>query len=68
LCIALTGLALRRRETAEGAFVIGVCGSAVFYVLTYFPVGVAPDYRYVYWAVLAGLSGLAVLPARSAPA
>jgi hypothetical protein len=57
VCIAVCGLAWRRRETAEGAFAFGVCGSAAVYVLTFFAVGVASDFRYGYWAVLAGIVG-----------
>jgi hypothetical protein len=57
VCIAVCGLAWRRRETAEGAFALGVCGSAAVYVLTFFAVGVASDFRYGYWAVLAGIVG-----------
>lgn len=56
-------LALRKRDTTEGAFVIAACGSVAIYVGTFFLVGVAPDFRFVYWAVLATLAGLAVLPA-----
>ena len=63
LCIGLCALAWRQREVPEGAFVLGVCGSAAIYVSTYFLVGVASDYRYSYWAVLAGLSsGVVLLP------
>ena len=40
-----------------GTFAIGVCGSAAVYVLTFFAVGVASDFRYGYWAVLAGIAG-----------
>ena len=36
---------------------LGIGGSAVLYLLTFFAVGVATDYRYAYWAVLAGLTG-----------
>ena len=61
LCAGLCALGWLRRDTPEGAFVLGVCGSAAIYVATYFLVGVASDYRYSYWAVLAGLSGLVVL-------
>ena len=57
LCILVCGLAWRRRQSREGAFAIGVCGSAAVYVLTYFAVGVASDFRYAYWAVLAGIAG-----------
>jgi hypothetical protein len=67
LCVAVCGFAWRRRDTPEGAFAIGVCGSAALYVLTFFVVGVASDFRYGYWAVLAGITG-AVAIARGPPA
>jgi hypothetical protein len=57
VCIAVCGLGWRRRETPEGAFAVGVCGSAAVYVLSYFAVGVASDFRYGYWAVIAGIVG-----------
>jgi hypothetical protein len=60
VCIVVCGFAWRRRETCEGAFALGVCGSAAVYVLSFFAVGVASDFRYGYWAVLAGISGGAV--------
>jgi len=40
------GFGWRQRKTPEGAFAIGVCGSAAVYVLSYFVVGVASDFRY----------------------
>jgi hypothetical protein len=61
ICIAVVGFAWRRRDTPSGAFAIGACGSAAVYVLTYFAVGVASDFRYGYWAVLAGIAGAAAL-------
>ena len=60
LCIAVCGFAWQRRGTPEGAFAIGVCGSAGVYVLTLFGAGVASDFRYSYWAVLAGIAGTVV--------
>lgn len=66
LCVAICGLAWRRRDTPAGTFALGVCGAAVAYVSTFFVVGVASDFRYGYFAVLAGLSGaLAALTRRS---
>jgi peptidoglycan/LPS O-acetylase OafA/YrhL len=61
------GFAWKRRQTPEGAFAFGVCGSAAVYVLTFFAVGVASDFRYGYWAVLAGIAGgpLAMLGRRN---
>lgn len=56
-CIALCAVGWRRRERPEGAYIIGVCGSAVVYVATFYAVGVASDFRYGYWAVLASLTG-----------
>ncbi len=61
LCAGLCALGWRGRHTFAGAFVLGVCGSAVIYVATYFFVGVASDFRYAYWAVLAGIAGCVVL-------
>jgi hypothetical protein len=60
VCIMVCGFAWRQRETPEGAFALGVCGSAAVYVLTFFAVGVASDFRYGYWAVLAGIVGSVV--------
>jgi len=57
LDIALCIFAWRRRDTPAGAFVLGICGSAAVYVMTFFTVGVSTDLRYAYWAVLAGLTG-----------
>lgn len=57
VCFAVCGFGWRRRETPEGAFAVGVCGSAAVYVLCYFAVGVASDFRYGYWAVIAGIVG-----------
>ena len=51
----------RRRDTPEGAFVLGVCGSAVLYVSSYLPLGVASEFRYAFWAVLASAAGFVVL-------
>jgi hypothetical protein len=60
-CIAVCGFASRRRKTPAGAFAIGVCGSAVVYVLSYFLVSVGSDFRYAYWAVLASMGGAIVI-------
>jgi hypothetical protein len=57
ICLVVCGFAWRRRETPEGAFALGVCGSAAVYVLSFLALGVASDFRYGYWAVLAGMVG-----------
>jgi hypothetical protein len=49
--------AWRLRRTPLGAFAIGVCGSAIVYVMTFAVVGIASDFRYAYWCVLATLAG-----------
>jgi len=65
LCLLLCALAWQRRATPAGAFVLGLCGSAALYVASYFFFGVASDYRYAYWAVLASLAGIPVLLAQA---
>ena len=64
---AVLGLTWRARATPAGAFAVGVTASAVVYVLTFFAVGVAADFRYAYWCVLATLAGAvaAVMARRS---
>ena len=64
VCIAVCALAWRRRDTPAGTFAIGACGSAAVYTLTFFAVGVASDFRYAYWAVLAGLTGAIAIAQR----
>jgi hypothetical protein len=72
LCLVVCAFAWRRRLSAHGAFALGICGSAAVYVASFFIVGVASDFRYAFWAVLAGLAGAIVLafgggsPARGA--
>ena len=60
-CLLMSALAWRWRDTPEGAVTIAACGSASLYVLTFFAVGVASDFRYGYWAVLASIAGLPAL-------
>ena len=59
-CIALCWFGWRRSETSDGALVLGVCGSAAIYVSSFLLVGVASDFRYGYWAVLAAIVGAVV--------
>jgi hypothetical protein len=56
-CIIVCCLSLRRSGPREAAFALGVCGSATIYVLSFSAVGVASDFRYGYWAVLAAIAG-----------
>jgi len=59
-CIVLCGIG-RNRAPRDAAFVFAACGSAAVYVLTFYAVGVASDFRYGYWAVLAAMAGGVVL-------
>jgi hypothetical protein len=56
-CIIVCCLSWRRSAPREAAFALGVCGSATIYVLSFYAVGVASDFRYGYWAVLAAIAG-----------
>jgi len=58
-CIIVCCLSLRR-GAREAAFALGVCGSATIYVLSFYALGVASDFRYGYWAVLAAIAGSVV--------
>jgi hypothetical protein len=57
LAAAVGALAWPARATPAGVFAIAVTSSAVVYVLTFLLVGVAADFRYAYWSVLAALAG-----------
>jgi hypothetical protein len=59
-CLVLCGIAWSSAPR-EAAFVSGACGSAAIYVLTFYGVGVASDFRYGYWAVLAAMAGGVVI-------
>jgi hypothetical protein len=56
-CIVVCGVSWRRSAPREAAFALGVCGSATVYVLSFSALGVASDFRYGYWAVLASFAG-----------
>jgi hypothetical protein len=58
LAVVLTTLMLawRYRSVPAGNCAVAMSLSAISYMGTFLLVGVASDYRYVYWAVLAGLS------------
>jgi hypothetical protein len=63
--IVVCAFAWPLRAVPAGAFALGATGSGVAYVLSYFPFGVAADFRYGYWCVLASLAGaVAVLAGR----
>ena len=66
LCMLWCALAWGRRATPSGAFVLGTSGSAIVYLATFFPTGVAADFRYALWAVIAGLVGAVIMAVREA--
>jgi hypothetical protein len=55
---AVGALAWRGRASPSGAFAISVAASAIVYILSFGVFGVAADFRYAYWCVLASLAGL----------
>jgi hypothetical protein len=57
LALAVAAWAFPARATAAGAFAVAVTTSAVVYVLSFAMLGVAADFRYAYWCVLATLAG-----------
>jgi len=61
LAAMIGALAWPARATPSGAFVIGTTASATVYVLSFLPFGVAADFRYAYWCVLAALAAAVVL-------
>jgi hypothetical protein len=74
LAAAVGVFAWQARSTPAGAFALGVTASAIVYVMTFFVLGVAADFRYAYWCVLATLAGVVAavlarcerIPSRSA--
>jgi hypothetical protein len=60
LCIVVCGWSWKRSAAREAAFALAVCGSATVYVLSFYALGVASDFRYGYWAVLAAMAGVVV--------
>jgi hypothetical protein len=57
LAMVIGAFAWRTRSVPAGAFAVSVTTSAIVYVMTFFAVGVAADFRYAYWCVLATLAG-----------
>ncbi len=58
LGLAIIGWAWPARRTPSGAFAISIVAAGVFYVMTFGVLGVATDFRYAHWAVVAALAGL----------
>jgi hypothetical protein len=58
LDVAIVGWAWPARRTASGAFAVSIAAAGIFYVMTFGVLGVATDFRYAHWAVVASLAGL----------
>lgn len=61
VAIIVCAFAWPLRTTPAGAFAFGATGSGIVYVLSFLPFGVAADFRYGYWCVLASLTGAVVV-------
>jgi hypothetical protein len=66
LSVATFAWAFPARSTASGTFAICIAGAGIVYVLTFGLLGVATDFRYAHWGVVASLAAL--VPALSARA
>jgi hypothetical protein len=58
LGVAVVGWAWPARRTQSGAFAISVAGAGIFYLLTFGLLGVATDFRYSHFGMVASLAGL----------
>jgi len=58
LSCAIVGWAWPARRTPSGAFAISIAAAGIFYVMTFGLLGVATDFRYAHWGVVAALAGL----------
>jgi hypothetical protein len=67
-CVVIGALAWPFRGAPPGAFAVGVTSCAAVYVMSFFLLGVASDFRYAYWCVLATLAAVpAAILARYTP-
>jgi hypothetical protein len=58
LSVAIVGWAWPARRTASGAFAISIAAAGILYIMTFGLLGVATDFRYDHWGVVASLAGL----------
>jgi hypothetical protein len=58
LTIGVGVFAWPAREAPAGAFAVAITSCAGIYVASFFVLGVAADFRYCYWCVLATLAGV----------
>jgi hypothetical protein len=55
---AIVGWAWPARRIPSGAFAISIAAAGIVYLMTFGLIGVATDFRYAHWGVVAGLAGL----------
>ena len=53
LGLAIAGWAWPARRTQSGAFAVSIAAAGIFYLLTFGLLGVATDFRYAHWGVVA---------------
>ena len=58
LAAAIVGWAWPARRAPGGAFAVSITAAGIFYVMTFGLIGVATDFRYAHWAVVAVLAAL----------
>jgi hypothetical protein len=58
LSAAIVGWAWPARHTPSGAFAVGIPAAGIVYVMTFGLLGVATDFRYAHWGVIASLAAL----------
>ncbi len=58
LAVAIVGWAWPARRAPSGAFAVSIAGAGIFYVMSFSLLGVATDFRYAHWTVVAALAGL----------
>jgi hypothetical protein len=58
LGVAIVGGAWPARRTPSGAFAISLAAAGILYVMTFGLLGVATDFRYAHWGVVADLAAL----------
>lgn len=61
LIVNIAVLYLARKAVLYKKYIMMLSVSSLFYILTYIPVVVAADYRYIYWSVIASLFAILLL-------
>jgi hypothetical protein len=58
LAAAIVAWAWPARHTPSGAFAVSIAAAGILYVMSFGLIGVATDFRYAHWGVVAALAGL----------